>query len=561
MINRISRREGLLAGLFGTGYIGLRALATGLPTWYLLNPRRATAQDLQCAINAKANLQYLVLAASSNGDPMNCNCPGTYEAADIIHPQQAEVEATQVTLGGKSYGAALPWADPSVIGSDAASTGQLGSAVLARTAFFHHRTGTTVHGDQPKVMKLLGDTSGGEMFVSAYAKHLSTCFGTVQAAPIALGARGNSSELVSFAGRMLPSISPTQLKQLLTGSKTDPLVQLRSIRDASLNQLNDLAKTASNDVQKQFLDRLVTSQTQVRALADQLATTLSAITTDDVKGQGLAAAALIAANVTPVVTMHIGFGGDNHTDANLQAEADQHVSGVAGIQQLMTSLAGLTDSAGVSLTDRVTFATMNVFGRNLNGISKVTSRAGRDHYGNHSVMVMIGKNVKAGVYGGVVASGSGGAYVAGTWTPRPARRSTGGDIPAATTHVSAAAHAGRGARHTGQRGRGRLRGVGRRQGRHRGPGRLAERLTQKTPIRSRVPGFRKTGAAEADGPRQTGMTTWRPCRRPSSPRRRRPSWTSWPSSPSWPRHRRCHRRGRPRRGRWSTRSGGELRAR
>jgi hypothetical protein len=27
--------------------------------------------------------------------------------------------------------------------------------VLARTAFFHHRTGTTVHGDQPKVMKLL----------------------------------------------------------------------------------------------------------------------------------------------------------------------------------------------------------------------------------------------------------------------------------------------------------------------------------------------------------------------------------------------------------------------
>ena len=43
MTQRISRREGLLAGLFGTGYIGLRALATGLPTWYLMNPRRATA--------------------------------------------------------------------------------------------------------------------------------------------------------------------------------------------------------------------------------------------------------------------------------------------------------------------------------------------------------------------------------------------------------------------------------------------------------------------------------------------------------------------------------------
>ena len=52
-MTRITRREGLLAGLFGTGYIGLRALATGLPAWYLLNPSRATAQDLQCAITAQ----------------------------------------------------------------------------------------------------------------------------------------------------------------------------------------------------------------------------------------------------------------------------------------------------------------------------------------------------------------------------------------------------------------------------------------------------------------------------------------------------------------------------
>ena len=53
MTKRFTRREGLLAGLFGTGYIGLRAMATGLPAWYLLNPRRATAQDLQCAITAR----------------------------------------------------------------------------------------------------------------------------------------------------------------------------------------------------------------------------------------------------------------------------------------------------------------------------------------------------------------------------------------------------------------------------------------------------------------------------------------------------------------------------
>ena len=115
-------------------------------------------------------------------------------------------------------------------------------------------------------------------------------------------------------------------------------MKARALRDQSLNQLNELAKDDGSNIQKQFLDKLATSQTQVRALAEQLGTTLNAITSDDVNGQALAAAALFAANVTPVVTVRIGFGGDNHTDANLQAEADQHVSGVAGIQTVMTAL-------------------------------------------------------------------------------------------------------------------------------------------------------------------------------------------------------------------------------
>ena len=441
MSMRITRRQGLL-GLFG-GSLGLQAFVTGLPTWYLLNPRRATAQDLQCAITARENLQYLILSVSSNGDPLNCNVPGTYEAATIIHPTQTEVEAVPLTIGGQTLGAALPWADPSVMsptdmamGVATPATGQLKSSVLARTAFFHHRTGTTVHGDQPKVMKLLGDMSGGEMAVSAFAKHLSTCFGTVQAAPISVGARGNSSELVSFAGRTLPSIPPTQLKQLLTGSKTDPLVKARALRDQALNQLNQMAKDDGSNLQKQFLDKLVTSQTQVRALADQLSTTLAAITADDVNGQALAAAALISANVTPVVTVHLSFGGDNHTDTNLQAEADQHVSGVKGIQTVMNALGTLTDAGGVSLTERVTFATLNVFGRNLNGVQKVTDRTGRDHFGNHSVMVMIGKNVKSSVIGGVVAA-TNGVYSAGDIDAATGAQVTGGDVSSTKSQAAA----------------------------------------------------------------------------------------------------------------------------
>jgi len=397
----LKRREALLSGMFGTGYVGLRALATGLPAWFIANPRRANAQSMQCALTAQDKLQYLIVATSSNGDPINCNCPGTYDtlAPNAVHPQQTEVAPTAVMLGSKSFTAALPWAST-------ASGGALAPATLARINFFHHMTGSTVHGDQPKVMKLMGLTAGSEMLVSAYAKQLAPCFGTVQQEPIAVGARGNSSELVSFSGRTLPAVSPTQLKQLLGGSKNDPLVKLRSLRDMALDQLNQLAKSDGTGVQKQFLDAMALSQTQVRSLTDALSTTLSSITADDTKGQALAAAALIAAKVTPVVTLHLSFGGDNHSDQNLQAEADQHVTGVQAIQQVQDALASL------SLTDKATFATLNVFGRNLNGISKVDSRAGRDHYGNHSVMVMIGKNVAPGVTGGVVASGSSGAYVA-----------------------------------------------------------------------------------------------------------------------------------------------------
>ncbi|HXU04243.1 MAG TPA: DUF1501 domain-containing protein, partial [Polyangia bacterium] len=421
----LKRRDALLTGLFGTGYVGLRAMATGLPAWFILNPRKANAQSLQCAITNQATMQYLLVSANFNGDPINCNCPGTYATGGTtvanlaIHPTQEEVSATTVSLGGVSYGAALPWADPSVVVG--ASKGQLKSATLARTSFFHHLTASTVHGDQPKVMKLMGKTSGNEMLVSAFAKHLAPCFNTVQPEPIAVGAGRNGAELVSFSGRTLPSIAPTQLKQLLTGSKTDPLVKLRTVRDTTIDKLNTLAKSDGTGAQKAFLDAMALSQTQVRKLADQLSTTLASITSDNVQGQALAAAALFAANVTPVVTMRIAFGGDNHTDTNLQAEADQHVSGIAGIQQVMDALAGL------SLSDKVTFATLNVFGRNLNSIAKAEARAGRDHYGNHAVMVMIGKNIKPGVIGGLTTPTSGNALQASAIDSATGAASASGD--------------------------------------------------------------------------------------------------------------------------------------
>ena len=183
--------------------------------------------------------------------------------------------------------------------------------MLARTAFIHHRTGTTVHGDQPKVMKLLGDMSGGEMVVSAYAKHLSTCFGTVQAAPIA-GRRARQRERAGqlrgpHAAVDLADAAQAAADRVGPRPASTALVSLRALRDQSLNTAQrSWPRHDGSNIQKQFLDKLATSQTQVRALAEQLGTTLNAITSDDVNGQALAAAALFPANVTPVVTIRIG---------------------------------------------------------------------------------------------------------------------------------------------------------------------------------------------------------------------------------------------------------------
>ena len=133
-----------------------------------------------------------------------------------------------------------------------------------------------------------------------------------------------------------------------------------------------MAKRDGSNVQKQFLDKLATQpDAGARSSPTSSATTLNAITADDVNGPGAGRGRADRRQ------RHAGghrpprFGGDNHTDTNLQAEADQHVSGIQGIQAI-DERARQRCGRAAQLTDKVTFATMNVFGRNLNGIAKVT---------------------------------------------------------------------------------------------------------------------------------------------------------------------------------------------
>jgi Protein of unknown function (DUF1501) len=372
-----SRRRFLIRTLFGAGLLGLRSLATGIPLSVLANPRRALAAGpAACASNPAA--QYILFSSSASGDPVNANVPGTYEIADISHPPDPAMAPTQLTLAGKLYTAAAPWAG-------------LPQAMLDRTCFFHHGTYTVVHPDLGDVMTLQGVVSHRDMLVSLISAQLAGCLGTVQSEPLALGPR-DASEALTAQGRPQPILSPAALTSLLS-SPTGPLGLIQKMRDADLDRLNAWYKLNGNAAQRAFIDRYALSQQQARGISDTLLSTLASIKDNGPDSQVAAAMVLFRMNVSPVISIHIPFGGDNHTDPSLANETKQTVAGVATIGNLWTQLT----TAG--LQDRVTFAMMNVFGRTLSAKAGYTN--GRDHHGDHHVTVMIGKPFKGSVVGGL----------------------------------------------------------------------------------------------------------------------------------------------------------------
>src|SRR5262249_14205519 len=159
-----------------------------------------------------------------------------------------------------------------------------------------------------------------------------------------------------------------------------------------LNRLSDWYRQNGNAGQKSFIDRYATSQQQARNISESLLTQLAAINNNDPDSQVAAAIILFQMNVSPVVSIHLPFGGDNHSDKALANETRDHVASVGSIGKMWTAL------AAAGLQDRVTFATMNVFGRTL--VAKDNTN-GRNHHGDHHVTIMMGKPFKGGVVGGV----------------------------------------------------------------------------------------------------------------------------------------------------------------
>jgi hypothetical protein len=369
----LSRRDALTATLFGAGCLGLRALATGLPVSFLSNPRRALAAPDP---SVPSNAQYVIFNTSGDGDSINASAPGTYDDPLIVHSPDPALTPRPLTLSGQSHRAGAPWTT-------------LPQEVLDRTVFWHLMTGTSIHPMEPEVLKLMGAAPGGEMFPSLLARQLAPCLGTVQQQPISVGALAPSESLI-YAGAPLPVVPALALKATLTNPE-GPLTALQPLRDATLDRLYDLYKNHASRAQRQYIDALVTSQKSVRSIRQDLLSALSSIRDNSAASQLTAAVALIQMNVSPVVSVHIPFGGDNHEDPGLVRETEETLSGVALLASLMEQL------ARAGLTDKVTFLSLNVFGRTLGpGNSN-----GRQHNGNHQVSLAIGRPFRGGVVGAV----------------------------------------------------------------------------------------------------------------------------------------------------------------
>jgi hypothetical protein len=401
----ITRRDALRSTLFGAGYVGLRALATGLPAALLLDPRRALA-DVPAACGSATKAQFIVFATSGNGDPINANVPGTYDDPGIAHSKDPAMAAARLSLQGQQYTAATPWT-------------KLPQDVLDRTTFWHMMTNTPVHPKEPEVLKLMGATDAGEMLPSLLARHLAPCLGTIQSQPISLGA-SSPSEGLTYGGQALPIIPALALKATLTNPQ-GPLTNLQPLRDQTLNQLYDIYKNGANTAQRKYIDSLVTSQAQVRNIRQDLLDQLSAITDNSITSQIQAAVTLIQMKVTPVIAIHIPFGGDNHRDIGLASETAETVSGVAAIGLLMAQL----KSAG--LQDQVTLMSLNVFGRTLNA----SNTDGRSHNPNHQVSFAIGKPFRGSVIGGVAPMN--GDYGALPIDSKTGKGSPSGDVQPSST--------------------------------------------------------------------------------------------------------------------------------
>ena len=276
-------------------------------------------------------------------------------------------------------------------------------------------------------MALVGNlksTQGnGTDHLSALISHENAeALGTIQSEQVSLG-----GGRVAFQGRSIQSLKPQLLREMLAPGDASSL-KLQRMRDETLDALHTRLKQSGTPAQKTWLDRHALSRQQTRRIDEHLLERFSSLEDDSPRSQALAAVTLIMMKVSPVITMHIPFGGDNHGDKDLMQERDETLSGLSTLSLLFEEL------RAAGLEEHTTVANFGVFGRTLN---KRKNGNGRDHNLNHHVMMICGPHVRPGVIGSIMPIGKD-FGATGIDSRTGAGKREGADIPPDQTLESAA---------------------------------------------------------------------------------------------------------------------------
>ena len=406
--------KGLTRRAFTVGgtRLALVAAATGVPASFLTHRSMARADPGDAPT-------FTIFHTSSRGEPVNVNCPGSY-VADAHNNPAPSLAATPVVLGEETVTGAAPWA-------------VLPTALRNRLQFFHHASFTIAHSEYPDILACHGaikdeEGNGVESLPSAIAQENAAALDTVQIEPVDLR-RGHRS--VFFAGNPIPLTPPSAIQDLFGGSGGE-LEALAELRDAHLDQLHASLKDEGTAAERRFLDRYAMSRAQARAMGEELGSLLAAVSQGDdgPVAQAITAVAMMKLNLSPVILVHFGFGGDNHNDAELAEEELESVAAIEAIGVLWDEL------VAAGLENRATFVTFDVFGRTL----VRNAAGGRDHQANHHVMAMFGPCVRPGVVGGVEKVGAGGRpFAAQPIDAATGRAAPDGDVPRDASLTAAAA--------------------------------------------------------------------------------------------------------------------------
>lgn len=356
------RREALLGAIAAGGGLALRSLLLGLPTQFLTQRSMALTQ---------AN--FLVYSMNSGGCPINCNVPGTYVTGFDHAPEFATPVMTQ--WGSQNHLAASCWSN-------------LKNEIKKTSNIFNLRSLTNSHNQMGDVTNIFGsiespENSSAEMLPSIIAHELAKQHKTQLNYPVAM------SGPLTVGGKNQKIYSPSSIKALFPSGVDAALANARTFRDQQLDLLYKDIKTNGTPAQMRFMSNYVSSADEAKKLAGGLADALSSVTGNEEIDYMKTAAALLALKLTPVVTVGISFGGDNHADTDLVGEVARHKTGIASINSLYDSLKTF------GIENKTTFALLNVFGRT----TKVNGRGGRDHNGSHTIMYSFGAGVKGGVIG------------------------------------------------------------------------------------------------------------------------------------------------------------------